>query len=76
MNKNIRTFGDLFATRNYRTQGRCAFCKNYRFDVLRYSTRHCVCDECGKARAHVILPAVLKRERFERRLAAIHARNK
>lgn len=69
-----RTFGELMAARSWRHDGRCSFCKEYRQDTVKYSTRHYICEGCCTARADVVMPAVKKQERFDSELAAIRAK--
>lgn len=71
----VRTFGDLkdrvdAGQRCYYFRGLCAFCKQYRDKVFRYSTRHSICEGCAETRRDVVLPKVKRRERLDRRLAA------
>lgn len=77
-----RTFGDLRDGPNPKTlhfSCTCSFCKADRFNTVdykgarKYSTRHYICDSCIEKRRDVVLPSVLKWERFKERLAATRA---
>lgn len=74
MAANVRTFGQLFADRKFRHFARCSFCKQLRHDTLGYSTRHNVCEDCGKERADEVLPSVKRHEKLQADLAAIRAK--
>lgn len=77
-----RTFGDLRDGPNQKTlhwSSTCSFCKADRYNktdykgARKYSTRHYICDPCIEGRRDVVLPAVLKHERFQRRIAEIRS---
>lgn len=66
-----RTFGELLG--RVKHSGRCAFCKRRGWThggVIKYSTRHSCCTACATARARLLLPSVLRQERFDTRLRA------
>lgn len=66
-----RTFGDLITMRTLNTSCRCSFCKRDGVEARKYSTRHYVCDACIAPRAATVLPAIARREAFNRRMEAL-----
>lgn len=66
--KGDRTFGDVVDRRFSKSycvhNGTCSFCKQDK-KIVRYSTRHSICRDCGEARRDVVLPAVKRHEKRE-----------
>lgn len=58
-----QTFGELRARRNP-TTGVCRFCREYSFEAYKYSLRHYVCATCIEPRKDVLLPHVVKHQKF------------
>jgi nitrate reductase cytochrome c-type subunit len=49
---------------------RCRFCQVDDLDkpLAHYSTRHYICRECIVPRADQVLPSIIRREKFDRRM--------
>lgn len=69
-----RTFGDLLK-RSCAVYGSCRFCKATDRDVRKYSARHYICPACIEPRKDVVLPHIVKREKFEAKLEQIRQDN-
>jgi hypothetical protein len=66
--KAPRTFGDLRSRSPM--GGLCRFCKTAKHDARKYNVRHYICDACIEPRKDVVLPAVIKREKFDAAMRA------